>query len=62
MMDRPPSLYVFDEASASLSSHEASRLFSAINNLKENGAAILYVSHRMNEVLKISDKLAFKRW
>jgi ribose transport system ATP-binding protein len=53
----PPSLYVFDEASASLSTHETSRLFSAINNLKENGAAILYVSHRMNEVLEISDRV-----
>ena len=57
----PPSLYVFDEASASLSSHETSRLFSAINNLKENGAAVLYVSHRMNEVLEISDKVSVLR-
>ena len=54
-------LYAFDEASASLSSHETSRLFSAINNLREKGAAILYVSHRMNEVLKISDRISVLR-
>ncbi|SVD14970.1 uncharacterized protein METZ01_LOCUS367824, partial [marine metagenome] len=56
-----PSLYVFDEPTAALTIQESEKLFKAIENLKKKGAAILYVSHRINEVLEISDKITVLR-
>lgn len=45
----------FDEPTSSLSSREVDRLFEIIAELKEEGRAILYVSHRMDEIFKICD-------
>lgn len=45
----------FDEPTSSLSSREVDRLFEIIAQLKADGAAILYVSHRMDEIFKICD-------
>ena len=56
-----PTLYVFDEPTAALTLQESEKLFKVINNLKRRGAIILYVSHRMNEILEISDKVTVLR-
>ena len=56
-----PTLYVFDEPTAALTLQESEKLFKVINNLKRKGAIILYVSHRMNEILEISDKVTVLR-
>ena len=56
-----PTLYVFDEATAGLTIQESEKLFKVITNLKKKGAIILYVSHRMNEILEISDKVTVLR-
>ena len=56
-----PTLYVFDEPTAALTLQESEKLFKVINNLKKKGAIILYVSHRMNEILEISDKVTVLR-
>ena len=56
-----PTLYVFDEPTAALTIQESEKLFKVIANLKKNGAIILYVSHRMNEILEISDKVTVLR-
>lgn len=48
-----PVLYVMDEPTAALSAAEAERLFGVIARLTSEGAAVLYVSHRLPEVLRI---------
>lgn len=53
--------YVFDEPTAALTNAESEMLFSVIETLKSNGAAILYVSHRMDEVLRLCDDVTVLR-
>jgi ribose transport system ATP-binding protein len=58
---QPPCLYVLDEPTAALSQTEAEALFAVISRLKSQGAAILYVSHRLNEVMQICDDVTVLR-
>ena len=48
----------FDEPTASLSDSEIESLFTIIEKLKKEGKIIIYVSHRMDEIQKITDKVA----
>lgn len=48
----------FDEPTASLSDAEIDSLFEIIEKLKKEGKIIIYVSHRMSEIQKITDKVA----
>jgi hypothetical protein len=50
-----------DEPTAALTHAEADRLFAVIADLKARGAAILYVSHRMAEVVEIADRVTVLR-
>ncbi len=52
---------IMDEPTASLSAHEVRRLFRIIDNLREEGVAILFISHRMDEVFEISDTVTILR-
>lgn len=54
-------LYVLDEPTAALSEDEAEKLFRVIEQLKSTGVAVLYVSHRMNEVMRICDDVTVLR-
>ena len=54
-------LYVLDEPTASLNSTEVSRLFSLLKRLANDGRAILYVSHRINEIFELFPILKDKR-
>ena len=56
-----PWAYVMDEPSAALTGAEAERLFAAIETLRASGNAILYVSHRMDEVLRLSNRVTVLR-
>ena len=56
-----PILYVMDEPTAALSEAESDRLFAVIARLKAGGAAILYVSHRLGEVMRICDDVTVLR-
>jgi ribose transport system ATP-binding protein len=56
-----PCLYVLDEPTAALSQAESARLFKVITRLKQQGAAILYVSHRLDEVMAICDEVTVLR-
>lgn len=56
-----PWAYVMDEPTAALTGAESERLFAAIETLKAAGKAILYVSHRMDEVLRLSDRVTVLR-
>lgn len=48
----------FDEPTASLSDAEIDALFKVIKKLRDEGKIIIYVSHRMNEIQEIADKVA----
>jgi ribose transport system ATP-binding protein len=52
---------VLDEPTASLPADEVERLFAAIRPLKEKGVGMIYVSHRLDEVFQISDRVAVLR-
>ena len=52
---------VFDEPTSSLNSEEADRLFDIIFKLKNNGCGIIYISHKMEEILRISDEVTVMR-
>ena len=56
-----PILYVLDEPTAALTSEESEKLFKVIERLKTQGATILYVSHRIDEILEICDAITILR-
>jgi len=51
----------FDEPTSSLTAEETERLFALIRRLKARGLGVIYVSHRMHEVMAISDRVAVLR-
>ena len=55
------SLIIMDEPTASLSSKESEALFGIINQLREKGVSILYISHRLEEVFRLADRLTVLR-
>lgn len=58
---RNASLIAMDEPTASLSDQESSNLFRVTKDLAASGVAILYVSHRLDEVLELSDRITVFR-
>ena len=54
-------LIMMDEPNSSLTDMESERLFAVIEDLKAKGISILYVSHKIAEVLRISDKVSVLR-
>jgi ribose transport system ATP-binding protein len=52
---------VMDEPTASLSEAEAERLFGLIRSLRKDGVGIAYISHRLEEVLEIGDRVTVLR-
>jgi ribose transport system ATP-binding protein len=56
-----PWLIILDEATASLDSRQVQRLFELVTKWKENGKAIVFVSHRMEEIFRIADKFSVLR-
>lgn len=50
-----------DEPTSSLSEEETLRLFSLVKRLKEEGLAIVYVSHRLREIVQLTDRVAILR-
>ncbi|MDQ0306393.1 L-arabinose transport system ATP-binding protein [Kitasatospora herbaricolor] len=51
----------FDEPTSSLSDTEVDALFALINNLRDQGIAVIYVSHRMKEISQLADRIAVLR-
>jgi ribose transport system ATP-binding protein len=52
---------IFDEPTASLTDAEKSVLFDVIADLKADGVGIIYISHRMEEIFKITDRISVLR-
>ncbi|MDR1781894.1 MAG: sugar ABC transporter ATP-binding protein [Bacilli bacterium] len=54
-------LIIMDEPTAALTSKETDMLFEIIRNLKEDGITIIYISHRLEEIFEICDKVSVLR-
>ena len=54
-------LIIMDEPTSSLDSTETNRLFEVIRDLKSKGVAIIYISHRMEEIFEICDRVSVFR-
>jgi len=54
-------IVLMDEPTSSLTTSEAARLFEIIADLRKSDIAVIYISHRMEEVLKISDRILVLR-
>ena len=52
-----PRILILDEPSAVLSQEELKRLFALIRKLKQDSALVLYISHRLDEVFEIADRI-----
>jgi rhamnose transport system ATP-binding protein len=52
---------ILDEPTASLSAHEVERLFAIVRQLRDRGVAILFVSHRLDEVFELCDQATVLR-
>ena len=52
---------VFDEPTSSLTEAEVEHLFRIIDMLKKRGCGIIYISHKMDEILRISDEVTILR-
>jgi ABC-type sugar transport system ATPase subunit len=55
------SILVLDEPTAALTPRETSRLFILLDQLKKSGMGIIYVSHRLDEVFQIADRMQVLR-
>ena len=54
-------IVVFDEPTSSLTESEVEHLFRIINMLRDKGCGIIYISHKMEEILRISDEVTIMR-
>ncbi|MFZ2414049.1 MAG: sugar ABC transporter ATP-binding protein [Candidatus Cryosericum sp.] len=55
------SVIIMDEPTSSLTENEVQHLFTIIRRLKDQGIAIVYISHRMEEIFEISDEVTIMR-
>lgn len=54
-------ILVLDEPTSSLTQGEVDHLFKIVNKLRDRGCGIIYISHKMEEILKISDDITIMR-
>ena len=57
----PARLYVMDEPTAALTRDESERLFKVLRGIKASGNSVLYVSHRIDEVMSLCDRATVLR-
>ena len=58
---KDPKILILDEPSAVLTPHEMDAVFRIIKNLKKQGVTVIYISHYLDEVLTITEKIAILR-
>jgi ribose transport system ATP-binding protein len=56
-----PRLFILDEPNSALNERETERLFAVLRQLRERGSTMLYVSHRLEEIFAISDRVTVTR-
>ncbi|MBC7334221.1 MAG: sugar ABC transporter ATP-binding protein [Actinobacteria bacterium] len=60
-LSRSPKIIIMDEPTSSLAEREKEVLFEIIRRLKENGTLIIFISHKLDEIVEISDRLTILR-
>jgi ribose transport system ATP-binding protein len=60
-LSRGARVIIMDEPTAALSGEEVVKLFGVIRYLKENGVSIVYISHRLDEIFEIGDRITVLR-
>ena len=60
-LSREPRVMILDEATASLGARQVERLFELVAEWKERGMALIFVSHRMEEIFQIADRATVLR-
>ena len=60
-LDAPARLYVLDEPTAALTAEEAERLFAVLRQIRQSGNSVLYVSHRLDEIMSLCDRATVLR-
>jgi ABC-type sugar transport system ATPase subunit len=58
---RQADVILMDEPTAALSDHEVSALFKAIATLRQRGVAVVYTTHKMDEVFRLADRISVLR-
>jgi ABC-type sugar transport system ATPase subunit len=61
ILDRKPRLLIMDEPTASLARESVSRLFEIMRELRDAGTAIVYISHEIQEVFEVADRVTVLR-
>src|SRR5258708_1428405 len=60
-LGREADLLIMDEPTSALSDRESERLFRIIADLKQRGVAVIYISHRMDEIFRLADTITVMR-
>ena len=58
---RDPKILILDEATSALTAGDVSTVFTVLNQLREDGLAIVYISHRMHEIAELADECSVYR-
>lgn len=58
---RGADILILDEPTAVLTPQETEKLFKIMQNLKEKGCAVIFITHKMNEVMAVSDRISVLR-
>ncbi len=60
-LSRNPRILVLDEPTSPLTENEVEALFGILENLKKKGISCIYISHKMNEIMRIADRVCVMR-
>jgi ribose transport system ATP-binding protein len=60
-LSHQPDVILFDEATSALGPREASGIFQIIGSLRDEGKSIIFISHRMEEIRRLADRLTVLR-
>ena len=54
-------LIIMDEPSAPLTEKEVDQLFNVVRKLNDNGITVIYISHKLNEIMELTDRISILR-
>lgn len=60
-MSQNAQMLIMDEPSAPLTNAEVESMFAVVDLLKEKGVSIIYISHRLDEIFRLSDRVTVLR-